>query len=52
VLDVLPVISCIAGKAYTGKTDLSCLSAGIYYVRVYTNGMSENKKIIVLEVKF
>jgi hypothetical protein len=34
-------------NASTGKTDVSRLSAGIYYVRVYVNGAPENKKIIV-----
>ncbi|MDR1119812.1 MAG: leucine-rich repeat protein [Dysgonamonadaceae bacterium] len=40
-------ICVLADEAFTGKTDVSHLSAGVYYVRVYANGALENRKIVV-----
>jgi hypothetical protein len=37
----------LADKDYSGKTDVSSLPAGVYYVRVYANGVPETKKIII-----
>jgi hypothetical protein len=37
----------LADGVFTGKIDVSGLSAGVYYVRVYANGVLENRKIVV-----
>jgi hypothetical protein len=37
----------LADGVFTGKIDVSSLSAGVYYVRIYTNGVPGNRKIIV-----
>jgi hypothetical protein len=39
----------LVDEAFTGRTDVSHLPAGVYYVRVYVNGVPENRKIIVEE---
>jgi hypothetical protein len=39
----------LVDKAYDGKTDVSYLPAGIYFVRVYVNDTVETKKVIVRE---
>jgi hypothetical protein len=40
-------ICVLADEAFTGKANVSHLPAGIYYVRIYANGVLENRKIVI-----
>jgi hypothetical protein len=40
-------ICVLADETFTGKTNVSHLPAGVYYVRVYTNEALENRKIVI-----